>query len=587
MDFFKSTFYNKYTPLTDKQISAKLQPTPAAGSASPLSEALSGKSLKIVLDQGPTLEYKFKSKDKLTLSEGGAAAVAAPYSAKELDDIILFTHMIPGTVRGYGIVYDTKTNLVTAFELWFCGFEPDKREVWRNFMFGYVDTGAPAPEKRHALTNRIEGKGTYWKNDNVVEMLYFFPSVVWSSFVELSDPLGGITITAPSDYIKIDDRLYIYSRVEQEYSGTFTLEVIDLFTVRHIGMRLGFDKNDALDYTMYYGKGEVTGQSTNLEPLNDYGKDIPLGEAHSKTINRENKGSRPAYRPRFMHKDYTKAEVDKVIKTNSKIFEGRSIMSSMNTMEPSDYMAGKKFTLRYDDGPAWEYDIIDAKHLKWRKEGEKAWYSELYEGYEPAKDIIMFSHICTGSDPLRCLTQAIDFSNALATCVDAQLGNGRKPWEVGHRAIFGVLELKGGPTPPAVERHGFTTELVGKAFSWTYGESMQSIHVYSSPNSYSWTIMLGRNAGGWMWSSPCLYVKLRDDAYLMSWTEDACNGNQGTFIVNPRIMHDGGFFFGMGDSPDGSSDVHLTSMGAFARPLHGFDIMKYFDKKQKDGSCCE
>jgi hypothetical protein len=280
MDFFKSTFYNKYTPLTAAQISAKLKPAPQAGSASPLSATLSGKSLKIVLDQGPVLEYKF-TKDSLTFKEGGAKAITAPYSAKELDDIILFTHMIPDTVRGYGIILDTRTNLVTAFELWFGGFDKDKREVWRHFSFGYVDTGAPALEKRHALTNRIEGKGTYWENDNGVEMLYFFPSVVWSSFVELSDPLGGITITAPSDYIKINDRLYIYSRVEQEYSGTFTLEVLDLFTVRHIGMRLGFDKNDALDYVMYYGQGEVTGQSTNLEPLADYGTEIPLGDRKS------------------------------------------------------------------------------------------------------------------------------------------------------------------------------------------------------------------------------------------------------------------------------------------------------------------
>jgi hypothetical protein len=578
MNFFKSTFYNKYTPLTTEQISRKLKPTPAAKSASPLSEALSGKTLKIVLDQGPTLEYKFESNDKLTFREGGASAVAAPYSAKELDEIILFTHMIPDTVRGYGIVYNTETKLVTAFELWFCGFEPDKREVWRHFMFGYVDTATPVPEQRHSLTNRIEGKGTYWKNDNGVEMLYFFPSVVWSSFIELSDPLGGITITAPSDYIKINDRLYIYSRVEQEYSGTFTLEVIDLLTIRHIGMRLGFNKDDTLDYSMYFGKGEVTGQSTNLELLTDYGTEIPYTEAHRKQINPQNKGVRPAYRPRFMHKDFTKAEVDEIIKTSCKIFEGRSIMSSANTMEVSDYMVGKKFKLRYDDGTCWEYDIIDAKHLKWREEGESAWHNELYEGYEPAKDIIIFCHICTGSDPLRCLTQAVDFSKALTTCVDAQLGNGRKPWEVGHQAIFGVLELEGGLMPPAVERHNFTTELVGKAFAWTYGQNMQSIHVYSTPESYSWTIILPKNTGGWMWSSPCLYIKLRDDAYLMSWTEDTCNGNQGIFILNPRIMHDAGFFFGMGDTPD----VHLTRMGAFARPLHGFDIMKYYDKKQDD-----
>jgi hypothetical protein len=560
MDYFRSTFYNDYTPLTEEQIAAKLRPAPAATSASPLSEILAGKSLKIVLDEGPTIEYKFESKDELTFSEGGNSAVSVPYSAKELDGVILFTHMIPDTVRGYGIIYDTKTDLVTVFELWFCGFEPDKREVWRHFMFGYVDTGAPAPEQRHALTNRIEGKGTYWKNDDGTEMLYFFPSVVWSSFVELNDPLGGIAITAPSDYIKINDRLYIYSRVEQEFSGTFTLEVIELFTVRHIGMRLGFDKDDELDYIMY-------------------GTKIPYTERHRMQINPENKGVRPSYRPRFMHKDYTRAEVDEVVRTRSQIFEGQSIMSSFNTMEESDYMVGRKFTLRYDDGPAWEYDIIDETHLKWREEGETTWHSELYRGYEAAKDIILFCHICTGSDPLQCLTQAVDFSSALTTCVDAQLGNGRKPWEVGHRAIFGVLELDGGPTPPAVERHGFTTELVGKAFSWAYGGQMQSIHVYSTPESYSWTIMMPNNTGGWMWSSPCLYVKLRDDAYLMSWTEDACNGNQGTFILNPRIMHDGGFFFGMGDGPDGNGDLHLTPMGAFARPLHGFDIMKYFDRK--------
>jgi hypothetical protein len=48
-------------------------------------------------------------------------------------------------------------------------------------------------------------------------------------------------------------------------------------------------------------------------------------------------------------------------------------------------------------------------------------------------------------------------------------------------------------------------------------------------------------------------------------------------------MHDAGFFFGIGDSQDGSSDVHLTSMGAFARPLNGFDIIKYFNRKQYNG----
>lgn len=578
-NYFKATFYDKYTPLTAEQIQQKLTPAPTPTCASPSWDGLIGKTLKIILDNGPVLEYTFE-RDKLTFSEGGGRPIEAPYGAKELEGIILLTHMIPGTVRGYNVVIDSNTNLVTVFEVWFCGFEPDNREVWRHYMLGYVDTGKPEPEKRHGLTNRIEGLGTHWIDDNGREMLYFFPSVIWSSFVELSNPRGGITITAPSDYIKINDKYYIYSRVEHEYSGTFTLEVIDLFTVRHIGVRLGVDLNDALDYAMYSGCGEITGRCTNLEPLTDYGTEVPFDEEHRKRLKLWVKGSRPTYRPRFMHKDYLKEEVDEIIRKNLRLFKGRSIMTSANTFEPSEYMVGKRFTLRYDNGLVWEYDILDVSQLKWRLVGESDWHEEVYQGIEPAKDIIVFSHICTGSDPLRNLTQAVDFSNGLATCIDARLGNGRKPWEVGHEAYFGVLDMDGGPTPPVTARHGFTTELVGKAFAWTYGAHMQSIHVYSTPESYSWTIMLPNNTGGFMWSSPCLYVKLREDAYLLSWTEDACNGNQGTIVLNPRIMHDGGFFFGVGDT-EGEPDVHLTATGAYARPLAGYDLMRFFEQKQK------
>ena len=227
-----------------------------------------------------------------------------------------------------------------------------------------------------------------------------------------------------------------------------------------------------------------------------------------------------------------------------------------------------------------EYEITDKNHLRWKTDEDREWHEELYEGFEAAKDLVIFAHICTGSRPLRCPTHCVDFSNGLATCVDAQVGNGRKPWEVGHKAIFGVLEMEGGPVPPVTRRHGFTRELLGKAYAWTYGEHMQSIHCYTSPESYSWTIILAGNTGGFMWSSPCLYVKLREDAYLMSWTEDACNGNQGIFILNPRLMHDAGFFFGIGDT-EGTPDLHLHAMGAFARPLAGFDLDRFYEEKQK------
>ncbi len=579
MNYFDATFYNRYTALTLEQIREKLTPVRAPEGAGPGWEGLAGREYRLVQDNGLTLRYFF-GRDTLTMVENGGEPVEAPYAARELCGIVLVSHMIPGTVRGYNLILDEPRGLTTVYEVWFGGFEPDKREVWREYSFGYIDTGAEPPAERHSLTNRIEGTGTHWNDDDGREMLYFFPSVIWSAYIELSNPKGGITITAPSDFFKIDDSLYIYSRAEQEYSGCFTLEVIDMMTVRHIGVRLGFDINDELDYRMYEGSGEWTGRSTNLEILTDYGTKIPFSEQHLKVLAAAGKGARPSYRPRFMHKDYTQEEVDEIIRTNTRLFKGTSIMTSRNTMEVTEYMVGKKFILRYDDSDAWEYEIIDRNHLKWRLEGSEEWQEELYEGFEAAKDLVIFSHICTGSKPLRCPTHSVDFSNALATVVDAKLGNGRKPWEIGHEAKFGVLEIEGGPTPPVTRRHGFTRELLGKAYAWTYGDHMQSIHCYTSPESYSWTIILAGNTGGFMWSSPCLYVKLREDAYLMSWTEDACNGNQGIFILNPRLMHDAGFFFGIGDT-EGTPDLHLHAMGAFARPLAGFDLDRYFEERQK------
>jgi hypothetical protein len=534
-------------------------------SKSPLLETLARSSMKIVLDGSLTLEYSFLTKDELTLSENGGAAITCPYAALSLKTIVLFSHLIPNTLYGYQVVVDTKTGLATVFETWFGGYEPSKREVHREIYYGYIERAdAAPPEARHGVTNRFEGKGLYWKLDRGAELLTFFPSVIWSSFVELGEPGGSLTITAPSDFIKISDELFIYSRVECEYSGTFTLEVVDLMRVRKIGVRLGFDEYDKLDYVMYTGEGKVTGQSSTFEMMNDYGTVIKLSDSPMPPMP---KGERPVYRPSLQHADMTQEEIDEIIRDNFIVFEGESIMSSMNTMELSDYMVGKSFKLRFDNGgPVWEYDILDKTTLKCRQEGEREWKTEAYRAFEPAEDIILFSHIITDSRPVRCLAQAVDFSLGLGTCVDAQLGNGRKIHEVGNKALFGVLEMDG-ITPPPIRRHEFTTELVGKAFAWSYSETMNSIHVYSTPESYSWTIFLPNNAGGFMWSSPCFYVKLREDAYLFAWTEDTCNGNQGLMVFNPRLMHDAGFFFGLGDH-----DLHLTTMGAYARNAGGFDI---------------
>ena len=116
--------------------------------------------------------------------------------------------------------------------------------------------------------------------------------------------------------------------------------------------------------------------------------------------------------------------------------------------------------------------------------------------------------------------------------------------------------------------------MVGKCYAWSYSEQANSIHVYSSPKSYSWTIFQADNSGGASWSSPGFFIKLREDAYLFQWVEENCNGMQSIVCFNPRIMHDSGFSYGV----NAYGGLQLSIMGAYARRLGSFDIMKYFDK---------
>lgn len=94
---------------------------------------------------------------------------------------MLFSHLVPGTQNGYHVIIDRGNHLATVFEVWFSGYT-DNREVQREIHYGYVETtGDAAPKERHALTNRLEGKGLHWTQDTGIETLEIYPSVLYST----------------------------------------------------------------------------------------------------------------------------------------------------------------------------------------------------------------------------------------------------------------------------------------------------------------------------------------------------------------------------------------------------------------------
>ncbi len=565
-----------YTKLSERQIADKLSKVAVSGpmSVSQLSDVFAGKSIRIVTDKGPALAYTFSRTNRLSVAENGGGAVEAGYGALTLSSVTFFSHMIPGTQRGYAVVIDQGTNLATVFELWFSGYE-DNREVQREIYYGYVEQpGQEAPKARHVTTNRAEGKGFYWKQDTGAETLEFYPSAAYSNFVELSRLGGELGFCAPSDYIKINDDFYIYTRTECEFSGTFTAYVMDLNRVEQVGVRLGFDSNDQLEYYVFRGKGEWLGQIAQFEKFGDEnGSPVPAAAAGQTPA----KGARRVYRPLRTMAKMSKADVDAAVAKRASAFPaattGPGAQMGGNRGPSTGWLAGKTFTLRYDHAPAMEYRFDDAETLNWRKEGDSGWTKARYQAWESTPGVILYGHLLDGAPNHDGHSIVVDFHQGLVTCFNGYLNTPYFANEAGVKILFGVIEMEG-LIPPKYNRHQFTDEMVGRAVSQNYAPGLTSMHLYTTPHSLSWIIFTDADAGGLEWSGPAAYVKIRDGLYFMYWLEEACNGTLGTILVNLHTMRDVGVGYSCG-----TNGLSMSAVGAHERLAGRFDITRFYQVK--------
>lgn len=578
-----------YTDLTEGQVAQALRPAASGpvGKAT-LSKVLAGRRLKIVTDNGgPTLDYSFHSDHELELAENGGRAVKAGYGALEDRSLVLVSHLIPGTQRGYTLVVDQRSGLATVFELSFSGYaaqetaaaaearrEPQfrnghrNREVQRKIWFGHLDGGGAAPTSRHGYTNRLEGKGIHWKQDGGVEILEFYLSITYSNFIELSRFGGEMTVCAPSDYIMVNDHQFIYSRIECEFSGTFTLQLLDLFDMTQQGVRLGITDKDELEYCMYGGKGELVGQIASFEVFGNNGDTRP--------------GPRRVYRPLETFDVMTDEQVkDQVINHAHAFGDGKgSGAAGMGGYkgEQVTRFAGKALSVHLEGGgPSLEYQFLDGGRLNWRYAGQGSWREAFYEMYEPDDELYFFAHLLDAEFPRSCAMVAFDMKNGLATLVKGTTGTPFRNNETHPDYYFGTFRTEGSPAPPTYVRHGWTDEMVGECVTWNYqpgNPGLTSMHFYATPNAYSWIIFQPDGAGGMQWSSPGWYSKLRDGVYVMAWVEEACNGTLGVICFNQRLMHDAGFGFHVGHN-----GLSLSVVGARARHAGKFDIKKYIGLK--------
>jgi len=151
----------------------------------------------------------------------------------------------------------------------------------------------------------------------------------------------------------------------------------------------------------------------------------------------------------------------------------------------------------------------------------------------------MLNQLIPGYACSRQVTLVADLRIGCATVVDAAIGSPNSHIDVRREFYFGRLDgdYAGGPL------HGFTTELVGKAIEWNYGDDLLQIkHMYTSDIFYSYT--MPNVKGSWMASNPADYVKLRDNVYIFSFVEERQGGVQGLFVIDLEHLHDMGCFYG-------------------------------------------
>lgn len=585
----------KYTKLSKDQIGKKLKATENGPvCVSDFSDILKGRSFKIVTKDGPVLEYSFKNKNDMTLSEDGRKKIKTGYGALTLKQMVLFSHMIPDEQRGFNVFLDLDTDLATVIEValssgivqkGFGGEVPiDNREVVRQIYYGYIEKGGKnSPEKLHHLTNRIEGKGMYWKQDTGIETLEFYASVCTTNFVELTRCVDDLSYCATSDYILVNDNMFIYDRTECEFSGINTMYAVDLFTEAQIGTRLGFNEKDDLEYYMFRGKGKVVGQLAALEPFDEHGEKINMGYRQAAPASDQPApkpvmgADRIIYRPARNLKYISEDEINRIAETKTITFtdnpdtpQAQAGMMSGNTLPYSDLLAGREFTLRYDHGPVYHYRVTDAYNLEWKNEGDSKWQKETYRAFEADEKLLFFAHMHTGSRPPVSVKIALDLTNGLTTCIYSKVGSPYYGDEVVYEAFFGIAEMDGIESAKYL-RHEFTDELVGCGFTRTYSDSVTSMHLYTTPHSSAWTIYMPDQTLGMQWCAPALYVKLREGVYIFNLVEEACNGAETCIIENNKTMRAAGFGF-----HGGRDGINLGVIGAIARDLGQYKVKEFF-----------
>lgn len=227
----------------------------------PFTEKLVGKELKLVMDQGRNLTYKFLDKHSLTWTEEEEEHQEF-YQALELpgaEGLFLVQHYCKGSVppTAHMLVLDFDNGLTTICEA-HAGVPAAPREMDRAFCFGrmegYEDTGI-----RHGFTEELVGKSIYWTyhEEPLFRVKHIYTAPLYYTYQMTNDAGDCWVASNPANYLKIRENVYVFSFVEERQAGTQGFFLINMENLHDVGSFFGIQAH-GMESCMVGAKGELS-----------------------------------------------------------------------------------------------------------------------------------------------------------------------------------------------------------------------------------------------------------------------------------------------------------------------------------------
>ena len=211
----------------------------------------------------------------------------------------------------------------------------------------------------------------------------------------------------------------------------------------------------------------------------------------------------------------------------------------------SDKLTGLQFTMRFGDFRDLTYRFNGPEELAWSEDGEtfKEEYCQITELPENS-NLFFVHHLRAYTFPLEAYIFVIDMNSELVTLVHSTLGDFIRPREVDRTFHFGYIVREGKEAPS--ELHDFTKDFDGKIIDWHYDQKGDFIvrHFYID-HLHKIDRLIVNGAFTFNAAVTCDYVKIRDDAYIMTWIETYGQGVQGCALIDMNTLFDVGSFFGI------------------------------------------